>query len=267
MGFEGLAELQRFAEEGGTIVTLGNSTRLAGGTGLARTLSEQTTRTLFHPGSVVRARARQAKSPILYGYPETFTIFRGNGPLFSVATRDSSMVVLQYGTRRPEPTRDEGEMLGIPATPAAATNAERPAGAQGDAPTTAGATTAGGPAGTNQPTQAAAAAAGTTPAGAAQAGAAQATPAQGATPGGAQGARAAGAADENAYVVSGMVRGQDEIVGQGAIFDIPLRQGRVIAFTFDPLHRFLNHHEFPLVWNALMHWNDRTGAAAVSADR
>jgi hypothetical protein len=59
------------------------------------------------------------------------------------------------------------------------------------------------------------------------------------------------------YVVSGMVRGEREIVGQGAIFDVPIRAGRVIAFTFDPLHRFLNHHEFPLVWNALANWNDR----------
>jgi len=36
-----------------------------------------------------------------------------------------------------------------------------------------------------------------------------------------------------------------------------VRSGRVIAFSFDPLHRFLNHHEFPLVWNALANWNDR----------
>lgn len=58
------------------------------------------------------------------------------------------------------------------------------------------------------------------------------------------------------YVLSGMVRNQDVIVGQGAIFDIPLEKGHVVAFTFNPLHRWLNHHEFPFVWNALMNWND-----------
>jgi hypothetical protein len=57
------------------------------------------------------------------------------------------------------------------------------------------------------------------------------------------------------YVLSGMVRNEDQIVGQGAVFDVPLGKGHVIAFTFNPLHRFLNHHEFPLVFNALMHWN------------
>jgi hypothetical protein len=53
-----------------------------------------------------------------------------------------------------------------------------------------------------------------------------------------------------------MVRNEKEIVGEGAIFDVPVRKGRVIAFTFDPLHRYLNHHDFPMVWNAILNWND-----------
>jgi len=58
-------------------------------------------------------------------------------------------------------------------------------------------------------------------------------------------------------VVSGMVRNENEILGQGAIFDVPVGTGRVVAFTFDALHRYLNHHEFPLVWNALLNWDAR----------
>jgi Zinc carboxypeptidase len=211
MGFEGLAELQRFVDEGGTLITLGSATRLAGESGLARELSELTPRTLFHPGSVVRARARAPKSPILYGFPEVTHIFRGNSPLFQVNARDSALVVLQYGARRRPEERDEGPMLGI----------------------------------ANQP--------------AARAGVGE-TPAPDTTAGGAGGRRAAAASGDSVYVMSGMVRGQDEIVGQGAIFDIPVRRGRVIAFTFNPLHRFLNHHEFPMVWNAILHWNDRVSA-------
>jgi hypothetical protein len=211
MGFEGLAELQRFLDDGGTLITLGAATRLAGESGLARELSALTPRTLFHPGSVVRVRARAPKSPILYGFPEVTHVFRGNGPLFQVDARDSALVVLQYGARRRTEDRDEGPMLGLPSdtgaragageTPAPDTTAARP-GAE----------------------------------------------------------RAAAGASDADYVVSGMVRGQDEIVGQGAIFDIPVRRGRVIAFTFNPLHRFLNHHEFPMVWNAILHWNDKPGA-------
>jgi hypothetical protein len=194
MGFEGLAGLQRFVEEGGTLVTLGNSSRLPAESGLASALSTVTTRTLFHPGSVVRARARRASSPILWGYPEVTHLFRGNGPLFSVADRDSTYVVLQYGTKLREAVPDTGDLLGMaPVVPAPRDSAKAKA-------------------------------------------------------------NAAAAGD---YVLSGMVRGQDEIIGQAAILDVPVGKGRVIAFTFDPLHRFLNHHDFPLVWNALMTWDYR----------
>jgi hypothetical protein len=190
-GFEGMAELQRFVDAGGTLITLGAATALAGETGIARELSPHRTSTLFHPGSIVRTRARQRRSPILYGYPDVTTVFRGNGPLYEVADRDSALVVLQYGATRPAKP-DEGPMLGILDTvrPARADSTKKSGG-------------------------------------------------------------------EESYVVSGMVRNEKEIVGQGAIFDVPVRGGRVIAFTFDPLHRFLNHHEFPLVWNALANWNDR----------
>ena len=205
-GFEGLAALERFARDGGTIVTLSDATRLVAESGIARELSPHTTRTLFHPGSVVRARARNARSPILYGYPDRFTIFRGNGTLWEVPDQDSAMVVLQYGTKLPEHHEPTGPMLGMPETRTAKPDsARRSSGA-------AAARAAGGAAG--------------------------------------------GAAGESNYVVSGLVRGESEIIGQGAIFDVPVGQGRVVAFTFDPLHRYLNQSDFPLVFNALMNWND-----------
>jgi hypothetical protein len=74
--------------------------------------------------------------------------------------------------------------------------------------------------------------------------------------------RAAPKAAAQPYVVSGMVRGEDEIVGQGAIFDVPVRRGHVVAFTFDPLHRYLNHHDFSFVWNAIINWNVEPASAA-----
>jgi hypothetical protein len=60
---------------------------------------------------------------------------------------------------------------------------------------------------------------------------------------------------ETPYVLSGMVRNEQTIIGQGAIFNVPLGKGRVIAFTFDPLHRYLNLHDAALVWNALINWD------------
>jgi len=57
------------------------------------------------------------------------------------------------------------------------------------------------------------------------------------------------------YVLSGMVRNDNTIIGHGAIFNVPQGKGRVVAFTFDPLHRYLNHSDAPMVWNTLMHWD------------
>ncbi len=62
-------------------------------------------------------------------------------------------------------------------------------------------------------------------------------------------------ADAQPYVLSGMVRNEDEIIGQGAIFDVPVGSGKLIAFTFDPLHRYLNLHDASLVWNVLINWD------------
>jgi hypothetical protein len=203
-GFAGLAELQRFVDEGGTLITLRNATRLAAETGIARALSPLAAGSLFHPGSVVRVKARRREHPLLYGYPEVTHVFRGNGPLYEVETRDRAMMVLQYGT---EPTAAER----ADARPAGGLGLEPPPPAAADT---------------------------------------------------------APAARPAPYVLSGMVRSQDQIVGQGALFDVPVGRGRVIAFTFNPLHRYLNHHDFGLLWNALLHWNDLPpGPAAPRAAR
>jgi hypothetical protein len=57
-------------------------------------------------------------------------------------------------------------------------------------------------------------------------------------------------------VVSGGIKGASEIEGKPAILDIPTGKGRVIAFDFDPIHRYLTLSDFRLVWNAILNWND-----------
>ena len=61
---------------------------------------------------------------------------------------------------------------------------------------------------------------------------------------------------EPPYVLSGMVRNEQTIIGHGAVFSVPAGKGRLIAFTFDPMHRYQNLHEAPLVFNALINWDD-----------
>jgi hypothetical protein len=58
------------------------------------------------------------------------------------------------------------------------------------------------------------------------------------------------------FVISGGIKGEKEIVGKPAILDIPVGRGRVLAFTFDPIHRSLSRSDFRLAWNAILNWND-----------
>ena len=188
-GFLGIENLKKFIEAGGVVITLDNSTKMVAETGITRDLEAYNASGLFHPGSVVTVKAKNSGSPILYGFPEVFSIFRGNGPLYQVDLAKRNQMVLQYGTK---PLKDEepytGEIMGME-------NLTKKADKKDSE---------------GKPVP---------------------------------------------YVRSGMVRNEQTIIGHGGIFNVPVGKGRIIAFTFDPLHRFLNHHDAPLVWNTLINWN------------
>lgn len=187
-GFAGMEELSQFVRSGGVLVTLAQASEIIAEAGIAKELSTYNAAGLFHPGSVVNVKVRKANSPVLYGYPEVFPIFKGNTPLLEVEKYDRDMMLLQYGTK---PPKDEekytGPILGMP-DKKEVVKKEEPK-------------------------------------------------------------------KETTYVLSGMVRNEQTIIGQGAIFNVPSGSGRIIAFTFDPLHRYLNLHDAPLVWNVLINWD------------
>lgn len=191
-GFAGMAQLRLFAEQGGLIISLDNSTKIMAETGLADGLEPYDAAGLFHPGSIVMAKVRQTGSPVLNGFPSSFPIFRGNGPLLQVKKYDRGTLLLQYGNK---PLKDEVEYEGPIMGAAVKSDLKSEAKPNAEMP----------------------------------------------------------------YLISGMVRNEASIIGQGAIFQIPIGKGGLIGFTFDPLHRFLNLHEAPLVWNCLLNWNQLTG--------
>lgn len=108
MGFEGLAELQRFLRDGGTLIALANAGTLAVDGGLVRRV-ESASRP-FSPGSEVTAKVVRPEHPLVYGYEEVTSVFRGNGPLWDVEKRDRGRVILQFGTKKvdQEEKKDEG---------------------------------------------------------------------------------------------------------------------------------------------------------------
>jgi len=60
--------------------------------------------------------------------------------------------------------------------------------------------------------------------------------------------------EEVKMLVSGALKGEDDLEGRPAILDLPAGKGRVIAFNFNPIHRDLNRSDHRFIWNALLNW-------------
>ncbi len=85
LGFEGVAHLKQFIEEGGLFVSIGSSNHLPIDLGLADTVTIKDTHNLQVRGSIVRANVEDAKSPIAYGYDSTVGIYFNQAPVFRIA--------------------------------------------------------------------------------------------------------------------------------------------------------------------------------------
>jgi hypothetical protein len=146
VGWDGLAEIQRFVEEGGLLVTLGSGSTLAleggivrgvrrvaggvprstqgGGEASAAAAQQVATRT---PGAHVRATFSRPDHPLAYGYPAKTWVFRQNFPLYDTPRRwlrmayctscldgpeDPSGVVLEWGDRDGAPLVISGQAWG-----------------------------------------------------------------------------------------------------------------------------------------------------------
>jgi Zinc carboxypeptidase len=71
MGLEGLLELAKFVEEGGTLIVEGATSTIFPEYGLTSGVSVEDPERLFLPGSIVRGVISDAASPIAYGYSGT----------------------------------------------------------------------------------------------------------------------------------------------------------------------------------------------------
>jgi len=61
---------------------------------------------------------------------------------------------------------------------------------------------------------------------------------------------------EEKLLLSGFVKDPSQLDGKPAILDVPTGEGRVVLFSFNPMHRYLTHSDFRLVYNVLLNWND-----------
>ncbi len=87
MGAAGVVELEKFAEAGGLLVTLGTSSAFPPEFGLTPRIDTSTTGAKFYaPGPVVEAEILHPENPIFYGYStKSVPVRYANGPLFRMS--------------------------------------------------------------------------------------------------------------------------------------------------------------------------------------
>jgi hypothetical protein len=96
MGLAGAAELQRFVEEGGVLVTMGAASFFPAEYGLARRVDASRPSAQFYaPGPIVEAEIAKPSHPMFYGYTgKTLPVRYANGPILRVPELDREAQVL-----------------------------------------------------------------------------------------------------------------------------------------------------------------------------
>ncbi len=217
MGFEGVAELQKFLDEGGTLMLLGSSGKLATDFGLVRNVSTSAAK-VDTPGSSLQTMVTRRDHPITYGYEDTNWVQRGNGPLYSVPKKFDHWIVLKYGTKPLREDEDDEKQNDEEKTAETAKTEDAPKSDAAEQP--ADATKPDETKKDDEKTE-------------------------------------EKPKDKGKFLQSGFVEGQETLEKSAAIVDIPrIDGGRVILYSFNPMHRYLNHGDFNYVYNALLHWND-----------
>jgi len=99
MGAQGVAELQKFTEQGGLLVTLGTSSFFPPDFGITPRIDTGTPTSKFYaPGPIIEAAITKPANPIFYGYTgATIPVRWANGPLFRMEPdQNKEDVLMRY---------------------------------------------------------------------------------------------------------------------------------------------------------------------------
>jgi hypothetical protein len=63
-------------------------------------------------------------------------------------------------------------------------------------------------------------------------------------------------------VLSGLMRGADQVRNRPMVVDAPSGKGHVLLYANNPIYRWQTFGEHEMVFNALMYWNDLASNSA-----
>jgi hypothetical protein len=84
LGYQGLANLERFVSEGGLLLAVQSSAALPAAGGMTEMVNVSDARAMQAPGSVVLSTIDDKKSPITYGYDDKLYVYFRQGPVITV---------------------------------------------------------------------------------------------------------------------------------------------------------------------------------------
>jgi hypothetical protein len=234
MGLEGLTELVKFVQQGGTLITEGSTAAIFPGYNLASGVTVETPEGLFARGSIMRGVFADRQSPIAYGFDAQVPVYFNQEPVLYVGTGSGSAT----GGGRGEPAAIPG--VGMNITPMASASQQRLSPWDPDAASPAVTPAAGDGRGS-------------------RGGGQSETPRRG------DGRSVEESrprvvlqfpSNPSDMLLSGTLVGGHSLVDRAQAVDIPVGQGHVVAFAIRPFWRWQTQGTYFLGFNAILNWND-----------
>jgi len=245
MGLEGLQELAKFVQQGGTLITEGSTSALMAEYNLAGGVSVEHPSELFARGSILRGVFSDLKSPIAYGYDgKDLPVYFNQDPVLNATVAAAGF---GGGGGRGAAGGPINGGQGQNVTPNAVPIYTSPLDPS-DAPAATSATATGG--------------GGRGGRGGRGGGAAGAATGRGG--GGGFGVAAAGPssrvvlrfpANANDMLLSGTLGGGESIANRALVVDMPLGTGHVVMFALRPFWRWQTQGTYFLAFNAILNWD------------
>jgi hypothetical protein len=215
LGLSGVANLTRFVEDGGLLVTSRDTAVWAADYGLARWVSVVNTNKLKAPGTIVQASLADKKSVIVNGFDDTVPLYFSGSPVLRVGFREDRDTESRPSGRggKNDPDVPQGRpYVAPPEKPKS-----EPFAMPEDAPWSVEAYM---PAAEDRPR-----------------------------------VLVSFAEKADQLLLSGMLEGGDELAGKPAVILAPRGKGNVLLFAVNPMWRMNTVGAFPLVMNAVMNWD------------
>ena len=251
LGMDGLTELYKFVQAGGTLIVEGSTSTIFPAYNLTAGITVESPSQLFARGTILRGVVTDAKSPLAYGFDKQLPVYFNQDPVMSVAGAQSvfagggsgagAAALAQNTTPNAAPLRLSTWNFNNPdstgSAPAAAPAG--PGGGRGGAGGGAGGGGRGGFGGGEGFGGGAAPVSGT-------------QRIDGVTP------RVIMQFPSNAadMLLSGTLAGGEALQNRAQLIDAPVGKGHVVMFAIRPFWRWQTQGTYFLGFNAILNWND-----------